>query len=552
MDTSSGHYCNSERNVFQRWKLSDGMIALLLFLAATLALTVTAKDIGLTWDEPVYINSGQSYARWVYILVKDPLRALQAQTIDTYWTITHEHPPVERLWSGLVWLAARHFFDDITANRLGAILLAGLLVALVYLLIAGMYNRASGLFASAALLCMPRFFFHSHLAALDVPVAMTSFALIFLFWKTVNRKGWVWGIPWGIAWGVALATKLNGIFIPFAVVAWILVFRRTWVMAIRLFLMGIVAALTFFILWPWLYFQPWKRALEYLYFHLGHHPIGQWYLGQYYLPPPWHYVFVILWAVVPLTLMALFLLGVSRCGNGKRDNGLVWLLIFSAIASISPFIFGINLAYNGERLFMPVFPYIACLAGIGFGWLVACTQKLLKKAKKPALSALTAWIMGIALLLPPIISMAGLYPHLLSYYSAGVGGLPGATKLGLETTYWNETYASAIPYLNAHSKTGDKIWVENQDVFRYYQSTGLIRPDVNFITNKPAAYHGQKGSGGFWDANWYVFQYLQTQFGAGGEANYVPLQVLKTQTPVFVLQYERVPLMAVYGAITTK
>jgi hypothetical protein len=289
--------------------------------------------------------------------------------------------------------------------------------------------------------------------------------------------------------------------------------------------------------------------LGYINFHLNHHMIGQWYLGQYYLPPPWHYVFVTLWAVVPLTVMVLFLAGIGSAGNGKRDGGLTWLLVISFFVSIVPFIFGKSLLYTGERLFMPVFPYLACLAGIGFGWLVAGVRKLLVKANRPILAIPVAMIMGIALLLPQGISMVGLFPHLLSYYSEGVGGLPGATQLGLETTYWNETYAAAIPYLNAHAKPGDVVWVENQDDLVYYQQIGLIRPDIHFMTNKPTSLTGQASSGGFASANWFIFQYMQTQYGPGGAQNYLPLQILQTQSPVFQVTYQGIPLMKLYGAL---
>jgi 4-amino-4-deoxy-L-arabinose transferase-like glycosyltransferase len=175
-----------------RWKPGNGAIAILLACLTTIILTATAPAIGLTTDEPTYINAADSYAQWFYILVKRPVQALQAETIDTYWTFNHEHPPVEKIWSGLVWLAARHVFTEPTASRIGPILLVAFLVALLYLMIAGTYGMAAGLFAVAALMSMPRFFFHAHLAALDVPVAVGSFAITFVFWKTVDRKGWAW------------------------------------------------------------------------------------------------------------------------------------------------------------------------------------------------------------------------------------------------------------------------------------------------------------------------------------------------------------------------
>jgi hypothetical protein len=135
--------------------------------------------------------------------------------------------------------------------------------------------------------------------------------------------------------------------------------------------------------------------------------------------------------------------------------------------------------------------------------------------------------------------MAGLYPHLLSYYSEGVGGLPGATKLGLETTYWCETCASAIPYLNAHAKPGDVILMEGSYVYLYYQEAGLLRKDVSM-----KEMHGYMQK-----ADWYIFEFRQSQYGPGGPQNYSPLQILQTQTPVFEVNYQGVPMLNVYGAI---
>jgi 4-amino-4-deoxy-L-arabinose transferase-like glycosyltransferase len=532
------------------WKPGNGTVAILLACVTTVILTATAPAIGLTTDEPAYIASADSYARWFWVLVKDPARAFKPATIETYWTLTHEHPPMERIWSGLVWMATRHVFDELTANRFGPILLVAILVALLYLMIAGTYGKAAGLFAVVALMCLPRFFFHAHLAALDVPVAVASFAIIFLFWKTVDRKGWAWGLLWGVVWGLAVAVKLNGVFILIAILMWFLIFRRKWSVVLRLSLMGLVAVLTFFLVWPWLYYQTWTRVMDFVNFQLHHYGIGQWYFGQFYMPPPWHFVFVILWAAVPLTVMALFLVGMMRAGKGKRDGGLVWLLILSVFASLSPFIFGKSLLYDDERLFMPVFPFLAALAGVGFGWLITCLGKLAKRIKRPTLAAPAAVLLGIALLMPQFVTMVGLFPHLLSYYSEGVGGLPGATKLGLETTYWCETFAAALPYINAHAQPGDVIWSEDNDVLRYYQAIGKLRQDVKFIDINPSQYApGQPGEGIFRTADWYIFQYRQSQYGTKDEEGYLPLRILETQTPAYEVRFEEVPLMKLYGAL---
>jgi 4-amino-4-deoxy-L-arabinose transferase-like glycosyltransferase len=307
---------------------------------------------------------------------------------------------------------------------------------------------------------MPRFFFHAHLAALDVPVAVGTFAVTFLFWKTIDRKEWWWGILLGVAWGLVVATKLNGVFIPIALVIWFLVFRRKWSVVLRLFMMGVFFVLTFFLVWPWLYHQTWERVMEYVNFHIHHYQIGQWYFGQFTLHPRWHFAPVMLWAVLPLTVLLLAFVGMARAGKGRQDNGLAWLLIISAFVSLSPFLFGKNLLYDNDRLFMSVFPFLAALAGIGFGWALTGLRKLAERMKGQGVSLPVSILLAAALLAPQSVAMTGLYPHLLSYYSEGVGGLPGATKLGLETTYWCETYSEAFPYINEHAERGDFVWAE--------------------------------------------------------------------------------------------
>jgi hypothetical protein len=403
----------------------------------------------------------------------------------------------------------------------------------------------AGLFAAAGLLSMPRFFLHAHLASLDVPVTVMWFLFIFFFWKTVDRKGWGWGILWGFLWGLAVATKLNGVFIPIAVVLWCLLFRRKPGLLVRLVLMGVVAVGTFILVWPWLYHQTWERILEYINFHVNHVSIGQWFNGVFYLPAPWFYVYLVLWAVVPLTLLVTFLLGIIRGVRSRSDdNGLAWLLIINALVAILPFMFGKMLLYDNDRLFMPVYPFIAGLAGIGFGWLVKGIRKVLDGRVRPALAGMAGLLLGIALLLPQSLSAVNLYPHLLSYYSESVGGLPGATRMGLETTYWCETYASALPYINAHASPGDTIWTQawSFGVLEYYQQIGRLRSDVVVL---------DVGMGylDFKDVDWYIFEYRQSQYGEWGAEHYLPLKVLSTQTPVYEVVHQGIPLMKLYGRL---
>jgi hypothetical protein len=538
----------------RKWRPGNGSIAFLLACITAVILTVTAPAIGLTWDEPAYIAGAVGRGGWFRDLIHSPTHAYKPAVIDYYWSVIHEHPGVDMAWSGLVWDLTRGFLGDLTAHRLGNILLVAFLVALLYLMVAEAYGRAAGLFAVAALLSMPRFFFHAHLAALDVPVAVAIFAVTFLFWRSVDRREWWWGLLLAIAWGAALAVKLNAVFLPAAPVIWFLIFRRKWYLVLRLFLMGLLAFPVFLLAWPWLYHDTWIRIQEYVHFHVDHYQIGQWYFGQFYLPPPWHFVFVIIWAVVPLTIMLAILGGMARARRGRQDKGLGWLLIISALVSVAPFLYEKNLLYDNDRLYMAVFPFLAALAGAGFGWAAAGLRRLAGRLGRPRLAAPAGLLLGLTLLVPQSITMGQLYPHLLSYYSEGVGGLPGATRMGLETTYWCETYAAALPYINEHAGRGDRIWAEpwSYDVLAYYQTIGMLRRDLRILVpvQGVTSVLGPQVStlvlGDYTNADWYIFQYRQTQYGPDGEDRSILRYLEQLGPPVFRVSFQGVPLVELY------
>lgn len=523
----------------------NGLMAVLLGLATAVLLVATAAPVGVTWDEPVYITSAKSYVAWFPMLLHQPTQALTPEAIDKYWGPTHEHPPGERLVSGLTWLAVRGVVDEPTAVRVGPMLLAALLAAMLFHMVSGRYGRPAGLYAVLALLCMPRFFFHAHLAALDVPVTAVSFGVVFLFWQSKDREAWAWGLLWGFAWGLALTFKINAVLTPVALAVWSLFFLRTWSMAVRLLLMGVAALPVFFVAWPWIYFDTWPRLMEYVGFHLQHAPYGVWYFGRYLELAPWHYGVVMIAAVTPLFTLLLYAVGLTRARRGRQDSGLIWLLVLWGLVMIAPFIQDGSVVFDNDRFYMPAFVSLAGIAGIGFGWLTEVVNQLARRVSRPALTLPACVVMGIALLAPQTLSTLRLYPHLLSYYSEGVGGLRGATRLGFETTYWCETYVAALPYINTHAKAGDVIWAEpfSDGVLRYYQEIGELRSDVT-VWQSPG-FNATFPT----DADWYIYQFRQSQTRGIPEEYYRPLVLLGEQTPVDELAYEGVPLISLYGPL---
>ena len=89
--------------------------------------------------------------------------------------------------------------------------------------------------------------------------------------------------------------------------------------------------------------------------------------------------------------------------------------------------------YDGERLFLHVFPAWAMLIGLGFGWL---WDHVIPGRRGRIAIVLTLIAQGFG-----VVSM---YPFGLSYYNMLVGGLPGAVALGLERTYWSDAIDNVL------------------------------------------------------------------------------------------------------------
>ena len=528
---------------------ADVSIALLLLGITVLVLVVSAPRIGVTWDEPTYMVASEAYAAWFGELFTEPGQALSEESVTAYWEVQPEHPPFGKVWAGLVWSGARYVFDDLIARRLGNTLLAGTLVALLYLMVAPEFGRTAGLAGAAALLTMPRFFFHAHLIALDVPVALMIFAVTYVFWAGRDDPGLRWTILLGLVWGLGLATKINALFIPPVVLfVWTVVFRPRRYLFARLGLMGLIGTLVFFLSWPWLYHQSFSRLITYLGFlTVDRYPTEQYYFGNLYAAPytplPWHYAFVMTAVVVPAALMLLATAGTLLTIRGREHRPLVSLFLLGALASLLVLTSRWGQPFDNERLLMPAFPYVAALAGIGFGAIVPVVQRWARNKQINLQKTSLVTLLAILTFGPHVLLAYDLYPHLLSYYSEAIGGAYGGRVLGLETTYWCESYAQTLSYLNTYASPEAVIWAECQDVLIYYQRRSKLRPDLQ-IANGPHATSAFPGfslnPATFAEADYAVIQQRQS-------GHYRAIREwMHAREPVYEYGYRRLRLAEVF------
>lgn len=125
--------------------------------------------------------------------------------------------------------------------------------------------------------------------------------------------------------------------------------------------------------------------------------------------------------------------------------------------------------------------------------------------------------------------------------------------MGLETTYWCESYLTAVEYINEHANPGDNIWAEawSHDVLIYYQLHGQLREDLKIVHVKNPWASSLFGeiqnfgpAGHFYEADFVIYQNRQTQLFT--EETPITTAWLDKNTPVFKLDLQGQPLVMVF------
>jgi hypothetical protein len=277
---------------------------------------------------------------------------------------------------------------------------------------------------------------------------------------------------------------------------------------------------------------------------VNHYEIVQIYFNEMFSPPPWHFPILMTIAVVPLALMALAGSGAVRAVLGGARQPLAWLMILGVLASIVPFVTGRSQVFDNERLFMPVFPFLAALAGIGFDWSRTGIRTIVKAMERPEWARPAVAVLVALVFTPHLLVAAGMYPHLLSYYSKAVGSIWGARYLRLETTYWCEAYRTVLPYLNRRAAPGATVWAECHDVLAYYQRLGELRRDLDVRAESAHSYSALERRSArhiaLDEADFVVIQHRQSGF-------YRPIRAyMEARQPVYQRRLLGVRLVEVY------
>jgi len=445
----------------------------------------TLNDYGVTWDEGVYFKAGESYFEW--------LRNPSFKTIDTYWELNHEHPPLTKVLGGMTKYLFNEklpFLNNLSSFRLYILFFVFLANYFLFKFVAELINYKVALLTTAIFFFLPRVFFHSHIGAMDYPVTTLWFAVIYCLWKGVKNGRWI--LLASVLFGLALLTKINAFFLYIPILFyWALNNQRQLKMllgsyppaknkeALRSFYqvipLFIIPPIMFIAFWPWLWKDPLPRVSEFLSFHGYHALVYTYYWGTQYPLAPWHYPFILTIITLPMLVLFLFLVGLTRL-IFQPDKTKIFIL-FNALFPLLLIAIPSVPKYDGVRLFSPAFPFISMIAGMGLH------QIFIFKAKKLGNLFLILYMGAFLATIHP--SIIKIHPFQSSYFNEFIGGVDGAVKKGFEVEYWGNAYIGVLPWMNQHPQS--TFWIYMADLepkvlwgFDLYKKNGLLNKSIKF------------------------------------------------------------------------
>jgi 4-amino-4-deoxy-L-arabinose transferase-like glycosyltransferase len=587
--------------------------AVLLFVGVVAWLLAVEGSEGFGRDEGQYMRAAERYWGWFEELGRNvaagrPRQSFTAGNIDHYWSDNApDHPVVMKTLYGLSWRAfhrctctgparglhpipvrGRHvtlplFRRETTAFRFPAILMSGLLAALVFRFARRLMPTPAALAAAVMTVAQPHYFFHAAIACFDAPITTMAFAVGFAYWKSLTSARW--GMLTGLVFGVALGVKHNAWLMPFFLAGHYLWMRRRDLLRLRppplplaFIAMMTIGPVIFFLHWPWLWHHPIDRTRTYINRHLQHEHYNFEYLGRNWNLPPTDLDLELLRVTfpvvstaltVPVTTLTLACVGALalaarrrrswRRGGGDESVPRVdtltvaprasWLRpgvdvdpsvgAFLAVQTIGPLAvlaLPSTPIFGGVKHFMPAMPYLAVLAGVGLSTIGIAAVRALEARRRWARFA-RALPIGLAMLtsLPAIAETERSLPDGLSHYNFIAGGFAGGATLGMNRQFWAYCVLPMLGWVNARSPQNQRMYWHDVigDALSMYKREGRLALSVGDTGFGEPGVEGSSLGIIVEEKHWALYEkFIWDHYG--------------TLTPTLVREREGVPLVVGY------
>lgn len=449
-----------------------------LWIVLVSGLVVGSNHTGVSWDEVTYFDFSDHVRAWWR--AGAPLDAAALQQAWAYDRYLNPHPPLMRALSA--WTAAQSGLPFPTNYRLATLMLCSAMLAGMYALLRDTLGVGGALLAVLAVVLQPRVYGDLLNATTDAPVALAFCVLCLLGWRTLQvereARAPLRALMYA-AYGVATAIKFTG-FLAIAPVGLYFLWRRQW-REVCWSAGAVVWALGFLIATsPDRWHEPLTGVLAFISYPFTRSaiPISTYYFGKsypFYLP--WHYFDVMTALTLPLpVLLALPFACIVPAPYRSLRNALLWPIGFWCVLAHLPS----TPRHDGVRQFLAVMPLLGVLCVLGYLAVAARVAALVppERSRSWSRASLTAAGLSLVLAFAPWVHLP------LSSYNALIGGLPGATAAGLQTTYYLEVISPRfVARMNAVLEPGDSVMLLPSwpGLLRRYQAEGLLRRDIQVV-----------------------------------------------------------------------
>lgn len=489
-------------------------LVLSLFTAAVISsiIFVLLNDFGITWDEPIYMQRGDVYVKWLnHPTLTDIDKTFGATTDDV-------HPPFRKLVAGIthgILTTHLHLTDNTSGYRISSLFFVFPFIMVLTYIAIGQLGYAVGLLVPFMLTAIPQVLYLTPLVTLDYAIMCLWFIAVMAGIRGV--KSYFWLTISGICVGLTMLTKLHG-YLLFLPIFGCIVGNHQKDTVKKIVLITSVAFITYLAGWPWLWTSPIAHLTQYFHLQSTFENVPEYIFGKTYMAAPWWYVPVMFLVTTPAFVIILFFIG---AGTVIR-KGRFWdrFMLANALYPIAFFSLPWIYRHDWVRLFLPAYPFVCVVAGRG---VVTIVQMFGKKFRFIVLVLiLIAWVFTV------YGSVIRIHPWESSYYNEFVGGVRGAARLGMETEFWGNAYLGVLPWMNDHKK--DMMCVSPvTSPFYYYQAMGQIEPGVVFTAGREAC----------------IYLVVLMRQGLFVRDPYVE-NVVRTQKSVYNVTLDSVPMVSIY------
>ncbi len=457
-------------------------IILLVCINLTAGL-LTYRDYGLSWDEPLFYD----YADSITLAYTPQAFSPSFDFEQVYGPSAADH----KYYGPAYLLAARPLQQVIMtlpgADRASAWHLVNFLtfqIGLVffYLLIRRWFDPWPATAASALFAWQPVIWGHAFINPKDMPFMVFFIAAVTLgFWMVDSfsqadgdkRRSWGLVLLAGAVLGATAAVRVIG---PLAGVVVFVYFvlqknRRTSFPAFLAY--GLIAVLTMFAAWPFLWADPINRLLE-VTRHMSNNPteLAVLFMGQIFHANemPRRYLPQLFALTFSEPVWVLFTAGLIVAIRNAREDKLDWraplVMLGIFVFMLAYLLYNKPSMYDGYRHFLFILPPVFATAGFIFQFLY------------DRLRARLLWAgLVILVLLPGLLGMAQLHPYEYAYYNRLAGGTGGAYRV-YETEYWLTCYKESLAWLRAN--TADRtIHIQREFPLAEYYGQELTLKDLS-------------------------------------------------------------------------